>query len=824
MIGKLLLILFLASAGMGYAQNSWKKEGIKLPPNVCYASKESHKSFIPPPAEYYERLKSASVKKTTIEVTYIGFPADAQQAFDYAVSIWQNLIDSPVRIRIQATWESLAQGVLGSTAPAAYYHNFDATEKYNVYYPVAIAERMLGQIINPNSGFEIVMSLGKDFPNWYFGTDGKTPSNQYDFVSVVLHELTHGLGFTGYFYSANGKGGYDGGNGDGLTSIFDQYVQNRNGQNLVNAKLFPNPSIILNQNLTSNYLTFNTQLTQSSSPRLYAPSVFDSGSSIYHLDESTYPAGDPNSLMTPFTAMGEAIHDPGQSTLSIMYQLGWKCITIKPTPLKDIEFVTGPISFNANIVSDYSLDSTRLFLVYTSSNFVKKDSVLLKATSVPTTFNAKLNLTQNGTIKYFYSASDVKNRRFVYPSGSPAQALTFKIGTDTQAPVIVYTPIKYLLTTNLNIKISAQVTDNIGVKSVNVEYFVNGGLINQLVLKNDSNDVYSGTLSFTPGSLVDNDLVSYRIVAVDVSSQSNIGRSPLSGYFNIRIVGFHNPVDTYVNNFDKDSLDFISDDFRIYTVKGFDSPALNSPHPYPSPDMDNASINLTTVLKYPIILKAGGIMSYDEIAIVEPGDPGTKFGDANFYDYVIVEGSTDQGINWKPLIDGYDSNAQKSWYNLWISSVVGNNSTAVATKNLFVNRQFDMLANGNFTAGDTIQVRFRLFSDPYSHGWGWIVDNLKIQDIGTAVSPVLLSQGEVMIYPNPARGRLNLHIQTKDGIHKLILKAYNSLGEQVYNQSYLVGSNLLESEVDVSKFNPGIYLFTVEPENGQVITRKILIQ
>jgi len=191
---------------MGYAQNSWKKEGIKLPPNVCYASKESHKSFIPPPAEYYERLKSASVKKTTIEVTYIGFPADAQQAFDYAVSIWQNLIDSPVRIRIQATWESLAQGVLGSTAPAAYYHNFDATEKYNVYYPVAIAERMLGQIINPNSGFEIVMSLGKDFPNWYFGTDGKTPSNQYDFVSVVLHEPTHGLGFTGLFLFGKWKG------------------------------------------------------------------------------------------------------------------------------------------------------------------------------------------------------------------------------------------------------------------------------------------------------------------------------------------------------------------------------------------------------------------------------------------------------------------------------------------------------------------------------------------------------------------------------------------------------------------------------------------
>ncbi|HEX7584956.1 MAG TPA: T9SS type A sorting domain-containing protein, partial [Prolixibacteraceae bacterium] len=228
--------------------------------------------------------------------------------------------------------------------------------------------------------------------------------------------------------------------------------------------------------------------------------------------------------------------------------------------------------------------------------------------------------------------------------------------------------------------------------------------------------------------------------------------------------------------------------------------------------------------KYPIILKTGGKMSYDEIVLVEPGDPGAKLGDQNFWDYVIVEGSSDSGTTWKPLLDGYDSNLQKSWYNLFISSVVGQNSTAISTKDLFVNHEIDLLANGNFKAGDTIQVRFRLFSDPYSNGWGWIIDNLKIQDLGTAVNPMLLSSGEVVIYPNPAKDRLNIQVQTKDNIHKLLLKAYNALGEQVYNQTFQVGSNLLESVIDVSKFVPGMYLFTVEPETGPVITRKILIQ
>ncbi len=34
------------------------------------------------------------------------------------------------------------------------------------------------------------------FPNtWYYGLDGKPPGNQIDFISVLVHELGHGLGF-----------------------------------------------------------------------------------------------------------------------------------------------------------------------------------------------------------------------------------------------------------------------------------------------------------------------------------------------------------------------------------------------------------------------------------------------------------------------------------------------------------------------------------------------------------------------------------------------------------------------------------------------------
>lgn len=284
------------------------------------------------------------------------------------------------------------------------------------------------------------------------------------------------------------------------------------------------------------------------------------------------------------------------------------------------------------------------------------------------------------------------------------------------------------------------------------------------------------------------------------------------------------PVNRYINNFDAETHDFIGPDFNIFTASGFDSPALNSAHPYLSSGTYNLNYNFTSILSYPIILKTGGRMSFDEIVLVEPGDAGTKFGDEYFRDFVITEGSLDGGINWKPLADGYDSNTQSSWRDLFNSSKSGYSSNAVPTNDLFVKHEIDMLANGNFNAGDTILFRFRLFSDPYSNGWGWIIDNLAIQDFGSAVNPMLLSSGEVLLFPNPATDRLNLQFQAKKNIQQFMLKAWNSSGALAYNQSFPIRSKVFQTVIDVSKFTAGMYLFALEPENGQVIARKILIQ
>jgi len=820
---KLIVILFLIGWMGSYGGEPMKRNRIKLPPAVCYASPETYHSFIKPPSINPEMLKSGLLKTATIEVSYIGFTPEQQNAFQYAVDIWKNLVYSPVPIRVKASMLSLDMNILGRCGPSDYIKNFNSTEIWNCYYPVALAEKMLGEEINASTGYDLNATFNKDISNWYYGTDGKTPGTKYDFVSTVLHELTHGLGFTGYFYTDRGRGGYG---DDGLSAAFDQFVKNKNGVRLVNTTVFPNPSIALYQGLTSSWLEFDTKMPDGKFPRLYAPTTWDTGSSIYHLDDNSYPVSDPNSLMTPFAGKGEAIHDPGPNSLAMMYDLGWKSISIRHKQLKDVEFISAsdPIRVEVRIDGDYDLDSTRTYLYYLSGRFTKTDSVLLKATSVPTVFTAQLPVLLSGEIRYYFSASGGNKKRYYFPSGAPTRYLSFKIGPDKDVPVLIHEPVKYMLTTNLSAKIEVEATDNMGIKTVNVEYFVNGGFLKTLALTHDTIDLYSGNLVFPEGSVKDGDKVQYRVVAVDVSSQSNTGRLPLSGYNTFYILAMQKPVDKYANNFNTETLDFISSDFTVSTVAGFDSPALNTAHPYLSPDTDEMNFNFTTLLKYPVILKTGSKMTFDEIVLVEPGEPGTKFGDEEFWDYVIVEGSKDGGITWKPFLDGYDSNSQKSWFDLFNSKMSGQNSTAVPSKDLFVKREISLLSNGNFIAGDTVQVRFRLFSDPYSHGWGWMIDNLVIQDFGTASNPLLLSAGEVIFFPNPASEQLNIQFQSKNAIEKLVLKAYNSSGMQVFSQFVSVGSNRFQTIVDVHNFRTGLYLFVLEPENGQPVTRKILIE
>jgi hypothetical protein len=265
----------------------------------------------------------------TLTVTYTGFTPQAQAAFQYAVNIWSSQISSTVPIHIDAEFAPLGSNVLGSAGP--WLVRGIPGLAANTWYPVGLANKLTGVDQLPGNS-DIDASFSSTF-SWYYGTDGQAPPGTYDFVSVVLHELGHGLGFIGAMSYSGGTGtaGFS-----GFPIIYDRFTENGAGQALLS---FASPSTALGSQLTSNNLFFDGPRTRLANDgnraRIYAPASWQGGSSYSHLDEATYPAGNPNSLCTPQLASREAIHDPGPITRGMFEDIGWTVGTLSaPTNLR----------------------------------------------------------------------------------------------------------------------------------------------------------------------------------------------------------------------------------------------------------------------------------------------------------------------------------------------------------------------------------------------------------------------------------------------------------------------------------------------------------
>jgi hypothetical protein len=267
------------------------------------------------------QLQGDNIATATFIITYTGFSPQAQAAFQAAANIWSTKISSSVPIRINATWENLGPGILGSAGATWLFHDFSGAPRSNTYYPVALANKLAGIDLDPDSDIEA--SFNSAFSSWYYGTDGNTPPGSYDLMTVVMHEIGHGLGFSGSATVSGGSGRW--GNG-GLPSVYDHFVVNSASQAILNTALFANPSVALGSQLTSNNLFFNGPYAVGAAggrPKMYIPTPWEQGSSYSHLDEITYPEGNPNSLMTPSLGPGESILDPGPITLAILRDIGW---------------------------------------------------------------------------------------------------------------------------------------------------------------------------------------------------------------------------------------------------------------------------------------------------------------------------------------------------------------------------------------------------------------------------------------------------------------------------------------------------------------------
>src|SRR5690606_5610204 len=146
----------------------------------------------------------------------------------------------------------------GQAIWASAHANFGGAQYMNTFYPVALAEKIAGREINDPSEPDILASFNSD-ASWYFGTDGNTPAGKMDLVTIVLHEIAHGLGFTDTYDVEGSLGSVGVDNGGAVVPfVFDLFVENKTGKNL--CREFQSPSQSLATELQSSDLYFNGPL------------------------------------------------------------------------------------------------------------------------------------------------------------------------------------------------------------------------------------------------------------------------------------------------------------------------------------------------------------------------------------------------------------------------------------------------------------------------------------------------------------------------------------------------------------------------------------
>lgn len=339
----LLSVALLLTVGLTASQAQMKvRPGVM---DTCYASPEIMNTRV-----YAEHLQAESpllqqartaaeadvppTKTAEFIVNYTGFTPEAEAAFQYAVDIWSTVLVSDVPIRVNANFQELPPNVLGSAGPTFIFSDFDESVEPDTWYVSALADAIAGEDLAETldsvaDAPDLRARFSSTF-NWYYGTDLNTPSDQYDFVSVVLHELGHGLGFIGGA-SYNDSTEIGEVRIAGLPIIYSDFVENSGDTAILS---LPESSKILGEFLTSNDLYMTGENTVEAyggdEPKIYAPTVWRGGSSYSHWDEDSFPAGDPNSLMSPQFGFAESIHRVGDITKGLFEDMGW---TINEAPV-----------------------------------------------------------------------------------------------------------------------------------------------------------------------------------------------------------------------------------------------------------------------------------------------------------------------------------------------------------------------------------------------------------------------------------------------------------------------------------------------------------
>ncbi|MFK7981373.1 MAG: hypothetical protein AB8G86_15415, partial [Saprospiraceae bacterium] len=394
------------------------------------------------------------------QVTYRNnVPQAAKDAFERATGILSNLFSSTVPITVSVgTVDTVGGNTLAAAGAGGFRKNFKNAPIPNTDYPLPLAEKLAGEdLSSPSETADIVVTYNST-RNWNYTSTSVTGS-QFDFVTVILHEILHGMGFASSAFQ-NIAGDYLTSGTRSLPSAYTNALENRAAENIV--LNYEDQSTDLGIQLRSNGLFINTPSFTNATelPKIYAPGVYQPGSSISHLDEATY-RNTPHSLMKPSIAPGAIVHDPGDIALNILYDIGWSFTNVAHESDAGVEDNSLPYEVVASVVSEQGYDPASVTLHYSQDTFRTETTAAMTATGNADEFTATLPAPNEFTIfQYYISVNDSRDLQFSSPAGAPVPVHhTYFYQLDNTLPEIVHEPVKLAGDADSEIPLDASVTD-----------------------------------------------------------------------------------------------------------------------------------------------------------------------------------------------------------------------------------------------------------------------------------------------------------------------------------------------------------------------------
>ncbi len=267
--------------------------------------------------------------------------------------------------------------------------------------------------------------------------------------------------------------------------------------------------------------------------------------------------------------------------------------------------------------------------------------------------------------------------------------------------------------------------------------------------------------------------------------------------------------DSLQENFDSGSS-YFEGNFIISKDDGFSSNALHTVHPYGNQQ------EYIAVLAAPLHMSEGLRLRYKDIALVEPGEANTSYPDAQMWDYVAVEYSTD-GSTWHLLSEPYDSRFHEDWKFYY-----DNNMDA----DEFLFQEHELFIADSIGSQTNAYLRFRLFADGYTTGWGWTIDDIYIgKQPPTGIegtNPVVYSYDLKANYPNPFNPVTTIGYQLASN-SRVRLDVYNALGQKVatlVNKQQKPGR--YTATFNAGRMASGVYFYRITAGDFSC-TRKMLL-